>query len=73
MLNSSTGAGVSGRSKARVYCDINVHKPREYWDYESHPIEWGNIDNYQVQANENTHRTTYYVLEIMFVGSPEIR
>lgn len=48
MLNSSTGAGVSGRSKARVYCDVNVHKPREYWDYESHPIEWGNIDNYQV-------------------------
>lgn len=37
-----------GRSKARVYCDVNVHKPREYWDYESYPIQWGNIENYQV-------------------------
>ena len=28
-------------SLARVYMDVNTHKPREYWDYESHPIEWG--------------------------------
>ena len=48
MLNSTTGAGPVGRSKARVYCDVNVHKPREYWDYESYPIQWGNIENYQV-------------------------
>jgi len=26
---------------ARVYADVNAHKPRDYWDYESHPIEWG--------------------------------
>ncbi|XP_065915862.1 casein kinase II subunit alpha-like [Dysidea avara] len=35
-------------SRSRVYADVNTHKPREYWDYESHPIEWGNQDNYQV-------------------------
>ena len=28
---------------ARVYADVNTHKPREYWDYESHPIEWGYV------------------------------
>jgi len=28
-------------SRSRVYADVNTHKPREYWDYESHPIEWG--------------------------------
>jgi hypothetical protein len=28
-------------SKARVYQDVNLHKPREYWDYESHVVEWG--------------------------------
>eukprot|EP01046_Picozoa_sp_COSAG06_P017190 COSAG06_NODE_1159_length_10463_cov_10.703975_4_plen_34_part_00 len=21
-------------SRAKVYADMNVHKPREYWDYE---------------------------------------
>ena len=28
-------------SQARVYADVNLHRPREYWDYESHVIEWG--------------------------------
>lgn len=35
-------------SRARVYADVNVNKPREYWDYECHQIEWGNIDDYQL-------------------------
>ena len=34
-------SGGSGGAWSRVYADINSHKPREYWDYESHPIEWG--------------------------------
>ena len=29
------------RSLARVYADVNTQKPREYWDYEAHVIEWG--------------------------------
>jgi len=36
------------RSRARVYTDVNTHRPREYWDYESHVIEWGQQDNYQL-------------------------
>lgn len=36
------------RSRARVYADVNTHRPREYWDYESHVIEWGQQDNYQL-------------------------
>ena len=35
-------------SQSRVYADANAHKPREYWDYESHVVEWGNQDDYQV-------------------------
>lgn len=35
-------------SRSRVYPDININKPREYWDYECHQIEWGNIDDYQL-------------------------
>ncbi|XP_076331129.1 casein kinase II subunit alpha isoform X2 [Tachypleus tridentatus] len=35
-------------SRARVYADVNSHKPRDYWDYESHVVEWGNQDDYQL-------------------------
>lgn len=28
-------------SRARVYTDVNSHKPREYWDYESYVVDWG--------------------------------
>ncbi|MBN3283164.1 CSK21 kinase, partial [Polyodon spathula] len=35
-------------SRARVYPDVNTQRPREYWDYESHVVEWGNQDDYQL-------------------------
>uniref|UniRef100_A0A803TDY6 non-specific serine/threonine protein kinase n=1 Tax=Anolis carolinensis TaxID=28377 RepID=A0A803TDY6_ANOCA len=35
-------------SRARVYADVNTQRPREYWDYESHIVEWGNQDDYQL-------------------------
>jgi casein kinase II subunit alpha len=35
-------------SKSRIYCDVNTLRPREYWDYESHVIEWVNQDDYQL-------------------------
>jgi len=35
-------------SRARVYYDVNTHRPREYWDYESHVVDWGNQDDYQL-------------------------
>ena len=28
-------------SKARVFADVNVHRPKEYWDYESLTVQWG--------------------------------
>ena len=28
-------------SKARVYTDVNVLRPREYWDYEALTVQWG--------------------------------
>ena len=34
-------AGKCLMSKARVYADVNVHRPREYWDYESLTVQWG--------------------------------
>lgn len=35
-------------SVARVYADVNVHKPREYWDYEALTVTWGEQDDYEV-------------------------
>ncbi|XP_042493258.1 casein kinase II subunit alpha-2-like isoform X2 [Macadamia integrifolia] len=35
-------------SKARVYTDVNVHRPKEYWDYESLTVQWGDQDDYEV-------------------------
>lgn len=29
------------QSRARVYADANVDRPREYWDYEALTVEWG--------------------------------
>lgn len=35
-------------SRARVYSDVNSHKTRDYWDYESYVVNWGNQDDYQL-------------------------
>ncbi|KAL4181047.1 hypothetical protein AMTRI_Chr12g235340 [Amborella trichopoda] len=35
-------------SKARVYADVNVLRPKEYWDYESLTVQWGDQDDYEV-------------------------
>lgn len=35
-------------SKARVYCEANSTKERQYWDYESAVVEWANHENYQL-------------------------
>lgn len=35
-------------SRSRVYADVNQHRSRDYWDYESHVVEWANQDDYQL-------------------------
>ncbi|CAL4936116.1 unnamed protein product [Urochloa decumbens] len=35
-------------SVARVYADANAQRPKEYWDYESLDIQWGEQDGYEV-------------------------
>ena len=29
------------KSRARVYADVNQHRPREYWNYETLNVQWG--------------------------------
>jgi hypothetical protein len=35
------GSSEQAMSRARVYADVNVHRPRDYWDYESLTVQWG--------------------------------
>jgi hypothetical protein len=32
----------------RVYPDVNVHRPRDYWDYEALTVNWGDQEDYEV-------------------------
>uniref|UniRef100_K4AA37 Casein kinase II subunit alpha n=3 Tax=Setaria TaxID=4554 RepID=K4AA37_SETIT len=45
---ASVAAGSVVMSKARVYTDINVQRPKEYWDYEALTVQWGEQDDYEV-------------------------
>lgn len=36
----------------RVYADVNVHRPREYWDYESLTVTWGDQEEYEVSHSQ---------------------
>lgn len=40
--------GMCPSNKSRVYADVNSHRPREYWDYETHTVSWGNQDDYEL-------------------------
>jgi hypothetical protein len=31
-----------------VYADVNVHRPRDYWDYEALTVNWGDQEEYEV-------------------------
>mmetsp|Transcript_14165 Transcript_14165/g.42367 ORF Transcript_14165/g.42367 Transcript_14165/m.42367 type:complete len:338 (+) Transcript_14165:188-1201(+) len=35
-------------SRARVYADVNVVRDRDYWDYESLQVQWGDQEMYEV-------------------------
>lgn len=37
-------------SVARIYADVNNHRPRDYWDYEALTVDWGTQDKYQITA-----------------------
>jgi hypothetical protein len=37
---------IGAMSKARVYADVNVQRPKEYWDYEALTVQWGCAFNF---------------------------
>eukprot|EP01104_Vermistella_antarctica_P000838 TRINITY_DN10939_c0_g1_i1.p1 TRINITY_DN10939_c0_g1~~TRINITY_DN10939_c0_g1_i1.p1 ORF type:complete len:383 (-),score=86.70 TRINITY_DN10939_c0_g1_i1:75-1223(-) len=36
------------KSRARVYADVNQHRPKEYWNYDNIQITWGDQEYYEV-------------------------
>lgn len=49
MLRASSAETFDNRdSLPRFYSDVNVHKPRDYWDYEILSVRWGSQDDYGV-------------------------
>ncbi|OLY84062.1 Casein kinase II subunit alpha-2 [Smittium mucronatum] len=38
----------SPKFSSRVYRDVNLIMPREYWDYDNLTIKWGEQDNYEI-------------------------
>ena len=39
-------------SRSRVYADVNVNRPRDYWDYENLAVTWGDQEDYEVFCTE---------------------
>eukprot|EP00798_Chlamydomonas_sp_ICE-L_P027192 gene27192-2436_t len=49
------GCGSSGKfrlvafsASLKVYPDVNVERPKEYWDYEALTVQWGSQEGYEV-------------------------
>ncbi|KAK1274848.1 Casein kinase II subunit alpha [Acorus gramineus] len=47
-IRAPAASAAASMSKARVYADVNVLRPKEYWDYESLTVQWGDQDDYEV-------------------------
>ncbi|XP_061194919.1 casein kinase II subunit alpha-like [Saccostrea echinata] len=41
-------ATVPIEKRAHAYAGVNTHKPKEYWDYEAHVVNWGRFEEYKV-------------------------
>lgn len=35
-------------SRARTYAEVNTTKSKNYWDYETYSVQWGQPDNFQI-------------------------
>lgn len=46
--HSAYNINMAVASRAKIYTDVNSHKPREYWDYESFIVDWCQQDDYQL-------------------------
>jgi casein kinase II subunit alpha len=47
-INKRRAKPRAAKSISRVYADCNQHRPKEYWDYESLTVTWGDQKDYEV-------------------------
>mmetsp|Transcript_81110 Transcript_81110/g.94548 ORF Transcript_81110/g.94548 Transcript_81110/m.94548 type:complete len:350 (-) Transcript_81110:167-1216(-) len=47
--SAAATARSSGRGAEHRYARVNVEKPRDYWDYESTPIQWNSPERYEIE------------------------
>lgn len=53
-------------STSRVHADANTNRAKEYWDYESHVVNWANKDDYQLgnQFASGCYSGVYHGIEV---------
>jgi casein kinase II subunit alpha len=56
------------RNRAKVYTDVNQHRPREYWNYEALTIQWGEMDHMEVvrKVGRGKYSEVFEGLNIMY-------
>ena len=42
---------------------MNVHRPREYWDYESLTVTWGDQEEYEVRVGRSWDGADWLVVD----------
>eukprot|EP01116_Phalansterium_solitarium_P023601 TRINITY_DN8360_c0_g1_i2.p1 TRINITY_DN8360_c0_g1~~TRINITY_DN8360_c0_g1_i2.p1 ORF type:complete len:255 (-),score=34.18 TRINITY_DN8360_c0_g1_i2:19-687(-) len=57
MSQQWTGQGAAARNRnkhrmvknrSRIYSDVNLHRPKEYWNYEVLNVTWGDQEDYEI-------------------------
>lgn len=48
LIKNSCFENMAVSSRAQIYVDVNISKPSEFWKHDSHVIDWGNIDDYEL-------------------------
>ncbi|EOD08610.1 hypothetical protein EMIHUDRAFT_217344 [Emiliania huxleyi CCMP1516] len=47
-FSTRSSAARAAARMARWHAEVNLKRPKEYWDYESLQVQWGEQDDYQV-------------------------
>ena len=52
----------------KYYSDVNSKRPREYWDYESLSVNWGNQEDYEIvrKIGRGEFTASSYTLTLAF-------
>lgn len=69
-ITTSRSGKMPAPSRSRVYADVNTNRPKEYWEYETHVVQWGDQNAYQI-TNKIGRGKYSEVFEAMNVSTDE--